>query len=121
MAAQVPGAAVGVGVEGVAAVDDDVALFEVRDDLSDGLVDDIAGFDHDHDAARGLERGAELLDGVGADDLGALGLVGQKLVDLGGGAVEDGDFIAVVVHVQHQVLSHDCKADEADVARCLFH
>jgi hypothetical protein len=52
---------------------------------------------------------------VRADDLGALGLVGEEVVDLGNGAVEDGDFEAVVVHVEDEVLSHDGKADQADI------
>ena len=46
------GAAVGIGEEGVAAVDDDVALFEMGQDVVDDLVDGVAGLDHEHDAAR---------------------------------------------------------------------
>ncbi len=68
-----------------------------------------------------LEHADELFDGVRADDLRALGLVGQKVVDLGGGAVEDGNFVAVVVHVQDEVLPHHGQADQADVTTAVFH
>jgi hypothetical protein len=36
---------------------------------------------------------------VRADHVGAFGLVGDEVVDLGNRAIEDGDFEAVVVHV----------------------
>jgi hypothetical protein len=87
----------------------------------DHLVDGVAGLDHEHDAAGALEQGRQLLDGVRADDLGALGFVGEEVVDLGDGAVEDGHFEAVVVHVEDEVLSHDGKADEADITRSVWH
>ena len=61
-----------------------------------------------------------LFDGVGADDLRALGGVVQELVDLGRRAVEGDHGEAVVVHVQDQVLAHDGQADQCDVCR-LFH
>ncbi len=81
----------------------------------------VAGFDHEHDAARALEEGDELFQRMSADDLGAFGLVGEEVVNFGDGAVEDGDFEAVVVHVEDEVLSHDGEADEADVADCVGH
>ncbi len=118
---QVLGAAVGVGEEGVAAVDDDVARFKIRQHVVDHLVDSVAGLDHQHDAARALEQADELFDGVRADDLGALGFVGQEVVHFGDGAVEDGHLEAVVVHVEDEVLSHDGEADQADVTRCFWH
>ena len=46
---------------------------------------------------------------------GSLGFVGQKVVHFGDGAVEDGNFEAVVVHVEDKILSHDGEADEADI------
>ena len=70
---QVPGAAGRVGVVGVAAVDQDVARLEQRDQLVDHVVDRRPGLDHDHDLARRLQGGDQLLDRVGADDLLPLG------------------------------------------------
>ena len=115
------GAAVGIGEERVAAIDYDVAGLEIGQDVVDGLVDGVAGFDHEHDAAGALEERCELLGGVGADDVGALGFVGEEVVDFGGGAVEYGHFEAVVVHIEDKVLSHDGKTDEADITRSVWH
>ncbi len=76
------GAAVGVGIERVAAVDDNVAGLEGGQDVVDHLVDGVAGLDHEHDAARAFEQAGELFDGVRADDLGSLGFIGDEVVDL---------------------------------------
>ena len=54
-------AAAGVLEVGVAAVDDDVALLEERDELVDDRVGGIARLDHDDDPARLLQRGDEVL------------------------------------------------------------
>ncbi len=89
--------------------------------LIDHLVDRVAGLDHQHDAARRLERLNQLLDGMRADDLRALGFVLEELVDLGDGSIEDGHAVAVVVHVQDQILAHDSEADQSDVASCSWH
>ncbi len=110
-----PGAPGRVGVMGVAAVDQDVARLEQRGDLLDHLIDGRAGLDHDHDLARPLQRGDQLLDGVAADDLFALGPAGEELVDPSAGAVEHGHGVAVALHVQDEVFAHDGQADQADV------
>ena len=60
-----------VGVVRVTTVDDDVSLLEVRLELGNEVVDGLTGLDEEDDAAGTLELGAELLDGVGADDVGA--------------------------------------------------
>ena len=73
------------------------------------------GLDHDHDLARPLQRGDEILDGVAADDLLPLASAVDEVVDLGGRAVEDGHGEAVALHVQDEVLAHHGQADQADV------
>ena len=98
-------AADGVGKVRVASVDDDVALLEEGKDLVDKVIDSLAGLDEHHDFAGTLELLAELLDRVGADDVGALGLVGEEVIDLGDGSVVGADGESVVVHVQDQVLA----------------
>jgi hypothetical protein len=60
-----------VRVVRVATVNDDVTLLKVRLELADEVVDGRAGLDEEDDLARRLELLAELLDRVGADDLGA--------------------------------------------------
>lgn len=104
---QVLGAAVGVGEVRVATINDDVTLFEEGQELLDPVVDGLAGLDEEHDAAGALELGDKLLDGVGADNGLALGLVVQEAVDLGDGSVKGADGEAVVGHVENQVLSPD--------------
>ena len=39
----------------------------------------------------------------------------DEVVDLRRGAVEDGDGVAVALHVQDEVLAHHGQADQADV------
>jgi hypothetical protein len=55
------------------------------------------------------------------DDLGAFGLVGEEVIDFRDGAVEDGHFEAMVIHVEDEVLTHYGEADEADVTGGVWH
>src|SRR5438105_842217 len=105
----------------VASVDDDVAFFEMGDKLFNYLIDSLARLDHHHDATRTLQCANEFLDGVSADDLRSRSFVLNKIVDLGDGAVEDRDLVAVVVHIEDQVLPHDGEADESDVTTFRLH
>ena len=57
---------------------------------------------------------------VRAHNLGALGFIVQEVVHLGHSAVEDGHAVAVVVHVEDQVLAHDGQTDQADITICVF-
>lgn len=68
LAVKVLCAAGGVWEMRVAAINDDVALLEVGEESLDEVIDGLAGHDEEHDAAGGLELGAELLDGVSTDD-----------------------------------------------------
>ena len=70
----------------VTTVNDDVTLLKVGLELSDEVIDGLTGLDKEDDSSRGLELGAELLDGVGTDNVGSLGLVLEEVVDLGGGS-----------------------------------
>src|ERR1700689_405643 len=93
----------------------------MRQDGFDHLVNRIACFDHEHDAARALQQRGELFNGVRAHDVGALRLNGQKVVDLRDRAVEKGNLKAVVVQVEDEILSHDSESDEADIASWVGH
>ena len=73
-------------------------------------------FDKKHDLARLLELVNHVAEGLGADDLGVLGLVPQKVVNLLDGAVERANGEPVVVHVQDQVLAHDCQSDQRQIS-----
>ena len=81
----------------------------------------LPGLHHQHDLARPLQQADHLFDGVRGDDgFPALGGVVQEFVDLGDGAVVRHHRIAVVVHIEDQVLAHYCQTDQSDVCR-LFH
>jgi hypothetical protein len=114
-------APVRIGEQGIAAVDDDVSLRQEGQQLIDHLIDGVAGFHHQHHAAWAFQQADQLLDRVSADDVGAFGFVGEEIVDFGNGAVEDGHFEAVVIHVENEVLTHHGKADQADVTRGVWH
>lgn len=57
----------------IVAVDNDVAGFEVGQKLLDKIVNGRPCSDHQHDLARALELGAQLLNREGADDIGTCG------------------------------------------------
>ena len=52
---------------------------------------------------------------MGADDALALGLVLQKVVHFGRGAVVGAHDEAVVGHVQDQILTHDGQTNQTDI------
>jgi hypothetical protein len=66
----------------VAAVDDDVAVFEVGQDLVDERINRRTGFDHQHDLAGLGEILGQLLDGATADDILSLRPAFHEVVDL---------------------------------------
>ena len=109
-------AALGVGPEAVATVDDDVTLLQQGNELLDHGIHGAAGLDHDHGLAGTGEGGDELLEGLGRDDVLPLGAALGELLGHGRGAVVDADGEALALHVEDEVLAHDGEADEADVA-----
>jgi hypothetical protein len=72
-----------VGVVRVTAVNDDVPLLEVGLELGDEVVDGLSGLDEEDDTPWALEVLAELLDGVGADDVGACEIRWGRLAAVG--------------------------------------
>jgi hypothetical protein len=87
--------------------------------VSSNCVDRRPGLHHQHDLARPFQGCTKLLDAVRADDVLAGGAVAEKPVDLGNRAIEDRHTKAAALHVEHEVLAHHGKADEADI--CLRH
>ena len=110
-------AADGVGPEGVAAVDDDVVCFDAGgDEFFDHGVDGGAGLDEDDEFAGFLDGGDEVLDGFAADEAAGGIFAGDEFLHHFGGAVVDGDLVAVVGDVEGEVFAHDGQADRV---RCL--
>ena len=104
----------------VAAVDDDVARLEVREDLLDEVVDGLAGLDEHHHLAGALEVRAELLDAVAADELLARAAARDELVHLLDGAVVHRHGEALALHVEDEVLAHHRQSDQSDVCFHVF-
>ncbi len=108
-------ATLGVGVERVAAIDDDIALVEERDELLDDRVHGPTGFHHDLDFARSGERLHELLEGLGADEFFAR-VSRDEFIGGGSGAVVNADLKAARFHVENEILAHDGQSDKSEVA-----
>jgi hypothetical protein len=68
---EVVGSSDRVGVVRVSTVDDNVSLLEERLELLNKGVDGLSGLDEEDDLSRSLELGAELLNRVSSDDVGA--------------------------------------------------
>ncbi len=118
-------APLGVGEEGIAAVDDDVAILQMRAELGDDGIDRSAGLDHDEDAARAFEELDEFLNGLAAFGIFAAGQFVEEMLGFGVGAVVDGDGEAVALDVERDVSPHHFESDDAECLAChgrlIFH
>ena len=114
-------AALGVGPETVAAVDDDVTFLKQRNELFDDGVHGGTRLHHDHRLAGPCEGSDEFLECLGGNDPLSLGAALRELLGHGRGAVENADGESLALHVEDEVLAHDGEADEADVALIAAH
>ncbi len=105
----------------VAAIDDDIPLLQVRQQLFDHLIDCVAGFDHQHHPTWSLQSANQLFNRMRSDDLRPFCFVTNKVVHLRNGPVEDRHPITVIVHVENQILTHYGEPNETDVATCVWH
>lgn len=108
-------AADGVRVEGVAAVDDDVALVHDAGEFLDDRVRGIAGLDHDDDLAWLLEAGHEVLDALGRDEGAVTAVRVEQSLCLGVTPVVHRDHVSVAGEVPRQVGPHDSEAGDTDL------
>jgi hypothetical protein len=106
----------GVGEERVAAVDDDVALVEMRQKLVDHLVDRLAGLDHDENRARLRDARNELGQLFGGEKPAFLAVLGDQLVGALMVSVEDRDAEPLMRRVSRQVRAHDGQPHNANVS-----
>ena len=111
-------AAFGVGVERVAAVDNDIARGEQGSEMGDEVVDRWPSLHHHHDLARSLNRRDEVFQRVAADNIRLFSTMGREGVCDGGGAIVDGDGIAAASDIECEVFAHDRQADQSDITRC---
>ena len=105
------GAADGVFVLAVGAVDQQIAGLQMRFDLLDHVFGDLPAGQHQPDDTRALQAAHEF-----ADRSGAVGLdfMGDGLCERGV-LVEHGDFLALLCQAARHVAAHFSEADEGKV------
>ena len=101
-------AALGVLVVGVAAVDDGVAPGEQTFEAGDGVVDGIAGGNHDPDGAGGGEILDEVFERVDAEGAGGGELGGGVFVE-----VEADDLVTGEAETLRHVEAHLAESDDS--------
>ena len=104
----------------VAAIDDDVALLQVRDHLVDERVNGATGLDHQHHLAGALQVLDEGAHGLAADDVLALGATLDKIIDLARRAVETGNREPLAFGIQDEVLPHHRQPDYTNIRQLLL-
>src|SRR5262245_49582067 len=100
----------------VAAVDQHVALGQVRQNLLDQVVHGLPRLDHHHDLAGFFDFLDQVLDRVAADELLPFGPPFHERIDLLGRAIEYRDGIAAALDVESQILAHDGEPDETEIS-----
>ena len=110
----------GVAVVGVAAVDENISRFEVRQQLRNDVVDCASRLDHHHDSARPPERGAKLCRRICGQNVFAVGASGDEFAGAFGRTVVNSDGEAFGLHVQNKILPHHSESDHADVGKFFF-
>jgi hypothetical protein len=98
------GAPVGVAVERIAPIDEDVARLQQRFELVDESIHRWACLDHDQDSAGPIHLLHQLRQAVGGGNLFALGSPLDELLGFGAGAVVDNNWKAVAFDVEGQVF-----------------
>ena len=109
-------AARGVGEQRVAAVDDDVVLLEMGQELVDHLVDRRARLDHDEDRAGLGDAGDKLGERLGREKAAFTAVLGDELIGPLMVAVENRDAEPMPRRVSRQIGAHDGQSEDADVS-----
>src|SRR5699024_1865748 len=97
----------GVGVEGIAAVDDDVAIFHCISELVDNRVGRRTGLHHDDGLAGALQRSDELFNRFRSNEIAFRSVFGNESTSAFRTAVVHGDGIAIASKVTGQVAAHN--------------
>ena len=107
----------GVGVQGIAAVDDDVTVVHGVGELVNDSVGGVPCLDHDDGAAGFFEGCHEISDGFGGNEVAFGAVVGHKVMGFFRAAVIDRDGVAIACEVACEVGSHDGESDDADLGQ----
>ena len=106
----------GVGVQRIAAVDDDVAVFHRVGELVDHGVGRVAGLDHDQHPTRLLQCGKEFRNRLAAHEVALRPVLGEQRVGLGDRTVVQRHGVAVMGEVARDVGPHHGQAGDADLS-----
>lgn len=104
----------GVLIVGVAAVDQDIALVQVRSQRGNGFIRCFARFHHQQDAARFFQRFDKLFNGVIRRQILAR-VLSDHFVSFVARTVENGNGVTTALDVQREVAAHYRHADNADL------
>ena len=115
--AQVRLAALGVAVEGVAGVDDNVSGLQQGAQLVDDRLGGGPGLDHDNDRARAAQAGHEVGRPRRGHEVALVAVALHEPARARRGAVEHGHRVPVAGEVAGEVGAHDAQAVDADVGR----
>jgi hypothetical protein len=116
----VPGAAVGIPEMGIAGVDQQIALFEHGRQFRNDAVDRCARRNKDDDFSGAGERGNKRA-GLVATDETSVWSGGGQFCDPVRGAIEAGDFEAVIHEIEQEVAAHGAQADDSDIGAPPIH
>ena len=105
----------------VSAIDNDIAWFQVREQLLDQIIDGWTGFDQCHDQAWLLERLNELGNAVASNKLLAFGSARHQLINLVRGSVINRDGITTTFNVEGQILAHHSQTDQTKICISAHH
>ena len=108
--------AFGIGVEGVASVDQQITFLQQWCQGCDHVVHRLARLHHHQNAPRTLEGGDKLRQGFSADDVFASTATSQKILGLGVGAVVDNAGEPVALGIEDEIFAHDAEADQTEVS-----
>ena len=115
------GAAFGIGIMGVAAVDDDVTRLAKWYQRFNDRIDGRPSLDQQHQLARAFDRLDKFLNGVRAHEVLARCSTLDQGVDFFSGSVENSDFVAAAFYVQGQVLTHHSQTNQTKITVATHH
>ena len=107
--------ALGVGVEGIAPIDQQITLLQEWGDRSNGVIDRLTGLHHHQNAARAFQQTHELLKGFRSHDLFTRSQTHQELLGFRIGAVVNGTGKTIALGIKDEVLAHHAQTNEAEM------
>ena len=108
-------ATLGVGIEGIPPIDEQIALLQQGRQGGDHVVHRLTCLHHHQDAAGALQGRHEFGQGLSSDDLLTGPAAGKKLLGLGVGAIEHHAGEAVSLSIEDEVLPHHAETDQAEM------